>query len=158
MGTVCWSLLYLQWEVLMMHVMQIVQPFLFHALRCSRLLQENSFSRCALIGGGFVPFVLTMVSRKREKQHVGDEHTPYIDEGKGGTLAPRGHWTSSWLLSSNLRGYKGKRPQSRRLTASLIKNAHEIIKEKRKCVAILVYNLNILGIHMVPGQGIRWEI
>eukprot|EP00967_Tisochrysis_lutea_P000407 scaffold520_cov16-Tisochrysis_lutea.AAC.1 len=37
----------------------------------------------------FVPFVLTMVSRKREKQHVGDEHTPYIDEGKGGTLAPR---------------------------------------------------------------------
>eukprot|EP00983_Pelagomonas_calceolata_P028836 903794-Pelagomonas_calceolata.AAC.1 len=32
---------------------------------------------------------------------------------------------------------RGKGPQSRRLTASLFKNAHEIIKEKRKFVVIL---------------------
>eukprot|EP00983_Pelagomonas_calceolata_P020259 639357-Pelagomonas_calceolata.AAC.2 len=30
------------------------------------------------------------------------------------------------------KGYKGKRPQSRRLTANLFINAHEIMKEKGK--------------------------
>eukprot|EP00983_Pelagomonas_calceolata_P039585 1137235-Pelagomonas_calceolata.AAC.1 len=34
-------------------------------------------------------------------------------------------------------GYKGKRPQSGRLTASLFINTHEIMKEKRKSVVVL---------------------
>eukprot|EP00983_Pelagomonas_calceolata_P004983 163131-Pelagomonas_calceolata.AAC.1 len=34
-------------------------------------------------------------------------------------------------------GYKRKRPQSRRLTASLFKNTHEIMKEKGKDAVIL---------------------
>eukprot|EP00983_Pelagomonas_calceolata_P001889 62872-Pelagomonas_calceolata.AAC.1 len=34
-------------------------------------------------------------------------------------------------------GYKGKRPQSKRLTASLFMDTYEIMKEKRKSVVIL---------------------
>eukprot|EP00983_Pelagomonas_calceolata_P096953 1158190-Pelagomonas_calceolata.AAC.11 len=48
--------------------------------------------------------------------------------------------------------YKGKRPQSRHLTASLFINTHEVMKKKRKFVVILVQkNINILGIQMVNG-------
>eukprot|EP00983_Pelagomonas_calceolata_P076920 1153639-Pelagomonas_calceolata.AAC.3 len=54
------------------------------------------------------------------------------------------------VLQKSYKGFKGKRPQSRRFTASLFTNAHEIIKEKRKFVVILVYkSINILGIRMV---------
>eukprot|EP00983_Pelagomonas_calceolata_P072014 1151487-Pelagomonas_calceolata.AAC.1 len=50
------------------------------------------------------------------------------------------------------KGYKGKRPQSRCLTASLFINTHEVMKKKRKFVVILVYKkIDILGIHMVNG-------
>eukprot|EP00983_Pelagomonas_calceolata_P038927 1136976-Pelagomonas_calceolata.AAC.1 len=36
-----------------------------------------------------------------------------------------------------LKGYKGNRPQSRRLTASLFKNTHEIMKGKGSMFVIL---------------------
>eukprot|EP00983_Pelagomonas_calceolata_P023673 745125-Pelagomonas_calceolata.AAC.1 len=36
------------------------------------------------------------------------------------------------------KGYKGRRPQSRRLTASLFNNTHEAMKKKKKFVVILV--------------------
>eukprot|EP00983_Pelagomonas_calceolata_P067123 1149361-Pelagomonas_calceolata.AAC.1 len=49
-------------------------------------------------------------------------------------------------------GCKGKRPQSRRLTASLFINTHKVMKGKRKYAVILVSKIiNILGIYMVNG-------
>jgi len=48
--------------------------------------------------------------------------------------------------------YNGKRPQSRRSTASLFINTHGIMKEKRDFVIILVLKtINILEIHVVNG-------
>eukprot|EP00983_Pelagomonas_calceolata_P000054 1484-Pelagomonas_calceolata.AAC.1 len=41
------------------------------------------------------------------------------------------------MCSWTYKGYKGKRPQSRRLPASLFINTHKIMKEKRKFVVIL---------------------
>eukprot|EP00983_Pelagomonas_calceolata_P005049 164592-Pelagomonas_calceolata.AAC.1 len=38
--------------------------------------------------------------------------------------------------SKGYKGYKGEGPQSRRLTANLFINIHEIMKEKRKYVDI----------------------
>eukprot|EP00983_Pelagomonas_calceolata_P010286 334039-Pelagomonas_calceolata.AAC.1 len=41
-------------------------------------------------------------------------------------------------LVEGYKGYKGKGPQSRRLTAILFINTHEVMKKKRKFVVILV--------------------
>eukprot|EP00983_Pelagomonas_calceolata_P072982 1151960-Pelagomonas_calceolata.AAC.1 len=63
---------------------------------------------------------------------------PRLGEGDTWCPGPRGY-----------KGYKGKRPKSRRLTASLSilwtgmwtfsNNAHEIIKERRKLVVVLMW-------------------
>eukprot|EP00983_Pelagomonas_calceolata_P007512 244869-Pelagomonas_calceolata.AAC.6 len=56
------------------------------------------------------------------------------------------------ISMSPKRGTKEKKPQSRRLTASLFINTHEVIKKKRKFGVILVLkNIDILGIHMMNG-------
>eukprot|EP00983_Pelagomonas_calceolata_P052681 1142947-Pelagomonas_calceolata.AAC.5 len=59
-------------------------------------------------------------------------------------------WLSRWMMrwmknrraaklrSEPFKGYKGNRPQPRRFTASLFINAHEIIRETRIFVIILV--------------------
>eukprot|EP00983_Pelagomonas_calceolata_P053798 1143432-Pelagomonas_calceolata.AAC.1 len=56
------------------------------------------------------------------------------------------------VLFKDYKGYKGKRSHSRHLTASLFVDAHEVMKEKRKFVVIMVWkDINILGVHMMHG-------
>eukprot|EP00983_Pelagomonas_calceolata_P024932 784009-Pelagomonas_calceolata.AAC.1 len=71
----------------------------------------------------------------------------------GHSLLTAGH-TGKWTTCcrGGFKVYKGKRPQSRRLTAGLFINAHYNMKEKREvCCFPGLKNFRFLGIDLLNG-------